>query len=216
MQALWTLKSALELDNPSVASDLYLVYSTTDVEGNVRAEARQILMGVFTRGEDIRRRRPNGLGCWRDKSGKSITPVGEGLEGLVRVVKLDSDQKQEFLSKNGYGSVDKIVPDRDEWTRVMDAYSDAMNSKRVTYYVKDREGNLLNGGAPFSSIGEFLREVNGKSEVGMHKLRKEIKDKGLGATGKKPKWVNPDMTQHGEATWDAPNRNQYTIRSRSF
>ncbi|EJK77152.1 hypothetical protein THAOC_01034 [Thalassiosira oceanica] len=201
MQALGKLKSALESNDPSVASHLYLVYSTTDEGGIVRDE-EQTLIGAFTRARDVLAPTPNGLGTWRDESGENIVPDGLGLEGLVR---------------NGYRNVGEIVPDGVEWTRVMDAYSEARASAGLTYYVKDHEGNLLNGGKPFSSIREFVREVNGESQTGLTKLQEEITRNGLGATrGGKPEWKNPDKTKHGEATWTDVNDIEYTIRSSPF
>ena len=211
VQRLEKLKQALDARNPRVGSYRYLVFSLKDENG--RERATPVLINVFTRAEEIRALPENGgLGMWHEKS-VVYTPNGVGLNGRVKVVKIESRKVNEYLRGRGYDG--QTVTDSEEWDRVMREHSAAQESERATYYVWDQDGKLLNGGQPFESIRKFRIGLNGQDQRGKKDLQKEINANGLKATGGSMKWVNKDRARDGKAVWDNPcDGKTYTIRGR--
>ena len=210
-QALEKLWRPLRSNNPSVASNFHLAYSIKDAAGNDREEVDQILIGVYptTRklGAPIS---DGGLGQWKTKAGP--IPNGVGLDGRVRVVKVDSHL---YLSEHQMDSIDELKTDRDERDRVMIEYADAKARERPAYYVRCPNG-LLNRGQPFSSISEFTRTVNGDDQRGKKDLQAEIRLKGLGLN-RKNEWEDRNRALVEVAKWDNPcDGNRYTIGGRPF
>ena len=217
VQTLDRLKRDLDSSNPNVASYRYLVFSLKDENCGYRE--KPVLINVYIKQEGIiALPRNGGLGAWWcPKTKVNKTPNGVGLAGRVKVVKLALHQVDEYLSVHGYGSIDgKIMTDSDEWRRVMTEHSVDQESGRVTYYVYDQDGKLINNRRPLSSVQEIQDHLNGPKygQSRMKILRKEINEKGLGVCGGNHKWKDKDMAQIGVAKWDAPDGKTYTIRGR--
>ena len=199
LDGLSRLKNALEASANNVANYIYLVVP--------KDEEVTVILKKFRRLKDLIQAAPEGVGD-QDRS----------LQKLVKVVKLDRNKADAWMTENGYANFDAIELNEEKWKQIMADYFGGFSKG---YYVKEKGGGVLNEGEPFDTAIEIVRYVCGTNFN--HGRRQELAailtSKGLtlkkgGVVGKRL-WKDPTSDKTQEVEWVCGEKT-YIVKGASF